>query len=348
MTTISVKDAITKWKGHLWIDVRSQNEYSSGHIPGAVNIPILDNHERAIIGTLYKTSERQTAIKRGLDFFGPKMRSIVEQVDTILLDKLYSGDKLLVLYCWRGGMRSNIMAWLLSLYGYEVKLIEGGYKSFRNWCLQMFERDFKYILIGGYTGTGKTKIIHTLSKKFKQPVLDLEGLANHRGSAFGGIGMDTQPTQEMFENKLAIQVWELSWINNYILFEDESQRIGMVSIPQPLWDRMKVGNLIFLKLSFERRLENILVDYGKLDRSLLSSAIIRLQKRLGGMDTKMSLELLVNKDIEGCFRILLKYYDKVYLKSLEKKRGGLKAIDEIDITGNETELLLITEKIKSL
>ena len=348
MTTISVNEAITKWKGHLWIDVRSQNEYATGHIPGAVNIPILDNNERAIIGTLYKTSGRQTAIKKGLDYFGPKMSSSLEQVENILLNKNYKNDNLLVLYCWRGGMRSNIMAWLLSLYGYEVKLIEGGYKSYRNWCLNIFERDFKYILIGGYTGTGKTKIIHKISKKFNEPVLDLEGLANHRGSAFGGIGMDPQPTQEMFENKLALKLWELSSLNNYILFEDESQRIGMVSLPQPLWDRMKLGSLIFLKLSFQKRLENIIDDYGKLDRSLLSSAIIRLQKRLGGMETKMSLELLVNKDMEGCFKILLKYYDKVYLKSLEKKSGSLTAIAEIDIEDNESELMLITEKIKTL
>jgi tRNA 2-selenouridine synthase len=348
MTVITIEDAVSLWKEHLLIDVRSQDEYKNGHIPCAINLPILDNEERAVIGTLYKKSNRQTAIKKGLDYFGPKMKFFVEEVENLLSKKTYRDHSTVIIYCWRGGMRSNIMGWLLTLYGFKVKLIKGGYKSFRNWCLDVFDRDNQYILIGGFTGSGKTEIINKLSKRYNEPVIDLEGLAKHRGSAFGGIGMENQPSQEMFENLLALRLHDLFDSSHYILLEDESQRIGMVSIPQLLWNRMRLSKLIFLKLSFEKRLENIINDYGKLDRSLLSSAIIRLQKKLGGLDTKNCLAYLVNKDIEGCFNLLLKYYDKVYLKSLDKKCHGLTALHEFHIEGMDEELMSLSQMIKNI
>lgn len=345
MKIVTIEEALELRKNGIFIDVRSEAEFLSGHIPNAINIPLLDNNERRVIGTLYKQVSRKTAIKKGLDFFGPKMKTIIEEIEQLVEQRNKSITSIIVVYCWRGGMRSNIVAWLLDLYGFDVALIEGGYKNYRNWCLKIFNKKIEYKLIGGYTGTGKTTIIHQLVKKLRIPVIDLESIANHRGSAFGAIGMGSQPSQEMFENILALQISDCLKFNNYVVLEDESQRIGTCSIPQTMWENMKSSSLIFLDLGFEERLNNIINDYGKLDRSFLASAIIRLQKKLGGLETKTCLEFLVNKDIRNCFSILLKYYDKSYKKSLELKKPLIKSFNLLKINSESDSILAIYEAL---
>ena len=195
------------------IDVRSPSEFAHAHIPGAYNLPLFSDEERAIVGTSFKQESRENAIKAGLKFFGPQMVSMIEKIENLLDKKAsaknknqdYESKKAVLVHCWRGGMRSAGVAWLLDLYGFKVYTLVGGYKNFRQWCYRQFEAPMDISIVGGYTGSGKTDVIHQLVKKHL-PVIDLEGLANHKGSAFGGIGMEEQPTQEMFENLLALEL----------------------------------------------------------------------------------------------------------------------------------------------
>lgn len=350
MALIEIQDYIKKAGSGLLIDVRSPSEFAKGNIPGSINLPLLSDEERREIGTIYKQESKRKAIRRGLDFFGPKMKDLVLQVDSITgtSDDKHADECEITCYCWRGGMRSNIVAWLLRTYGYKVTLIKGGYKSYRQWCLDQFEGKVNIILLGGYTGSGKTKVLSKLIHK-KLPIIDLEGLANHKGSAFGGIGLGVQPTQEHFENHLALSIFKQVKQYGYVILEDESQRIGTISIPQPLWESMKTSSLLFLQVPFAIRLTNILTDYGKLDRSLLCAAVIRLQKRLGGLDTKRCLEYLVNKDHTSCFTLLLQYYDKLYAKSLDIKKSLLKQYITIDVSDcGKKDMMAIEQSIKDL
>lgn len=339
MNNIDIDLLIDQIGHYILIDVRSPNEFQKGNIPGSINIPLLNNEERKEIGTIYKQENKRKAIKRGLEFFGPKMKSIVEEIDQISnsIDLSIPTKGKIAVYCWRGGMRSNIFAWLISMYGYDVVVLRGGYKSYRNWCLNQFTKKRNYVLIGGYTGSGKTKLLNSIFAKKNIPFIDLEKIAIHKGSAFGGIGLENQPSQEHFENSLAFSLNKLEREFNYIVFEDESQRIGTVSIPQTLWEEMCSSKMIFLQVDFFTRLKNIILEYGPLDRSLLAAAILRLQKKLGGLETKLCLEHLLNKDYESCFTILLRYYDKLYMKSFDQKRSKLEKIEEIQIQSSSQD-----------
>lgn len=296
----------------LVIDVRSPKEYKHAHIPTAVSIPLFSDEERAIVGTAYKQVSRETAIKYGLDFFGPKMRRIVEQVEGLLSDK---STKEVIVHCWRGGMRSAAVAWLLDMYGCKVYTIIGGYKSFRNKVITILGEDRPYTILGGYTGSAKTEILQSI-KKLKAEVIDLEGIAHHKGSAFGAIGQSAQPSQEMFENILALALKEADRKNKPIWLEDESQRIGTLNIPAQMWDVIRKKPVVFVDIDFEKRLEHIQHTYGKLNKGDLAAAIVRIKKRLGGLETKTALNYLTEDNTKECFRILLTYYDKLYHKAL--------------------------------
>jgi tRNA 2-selenouridine synthase len=225
-----------------------------------------------------------------------------------------------------------------------VYTIIGGYKAFRRWGLQQLEKDYKINILGGYTGSGKTYVLQQL-KRQNHVVIDLEDLAKHKGSAFGNIGMPAQPSQEMFENLLAVglckaenscklidgtivkEVDEHSMaednnpLSSCIWLEDESQRIGLVNIPMPFFKTMRNKPVYFLDIPFEERLKHIVAGYGRGDKQELASAIIRIQKRLGGLETKTALNYLIEDNLLESFRILLKYYDKQYLKGLHSREN---------------------------
>ncbi|MFT3846133.1 MAG: tRNA 2-selenouridine(34) synthase MnmH [Lacibacter sp.] len=311
---IIIEDFLLLAKEHPVFDVRSPGEYNHAHIPGAFSFPLFSDEERKVVGTTYKQQSRELAIKTGLDYFGGKMRRMIEEAERI------AGDhKTILVHCWRGGMRSAGVAWLLDLYGFKVYTLIGGYKQFRKWALQQFEKEYFLTMLSGYTGSGKTYVLNGLKKNGSQ-VIDLEGLAHHKGSAFGNIGMPPQPSQEMFENKLAVELSKLSsatptWV------EDESQRIGDVNIPITLWKQMRNKQVFFIDIPFEERLKHIVEEYGKLPKEKLVNAIIRIKKRLGGLETKEALNALVEDRTEDSFRILLSYYDKWYLKGLHNREG---------------------------
>ena len=251
---------------------------------------------------------------------------MIEDTELVLREKYNLSDirpseHKIYLYCWRGGMRSAGVAWLLDLYGFKVFTLKGGYKSFRNFILQQFEReDLNIQLLGGYTGSGKTQIL--LQKRAQgERVIDLEGLASHKGSAFGNLGMPDQPSQEMFENLLGYKLFKYAEIGKTIWMEDESQRLGHVNIPHPLLQKMVQAPIQFTDYSFEERLERIVEEYGGHSIESLINATQRIQKRLGGLNTKNTILYLRQGNIKEAFSILLKYYDKQYDKAILKKSG---------------------------
>ena len=304
---------------HTVIDVRSNAEYAHAHIPGSSSLPLFNDEERAMVGTVYKQQSREEAIKRGLDFFGPKMKEMLLQAEALIKEK-DPNNKIVLVHCWRGGMRSAAVAWLLDLYGFKVYTLIGGYKAFRNWVLLELSKKHPFTILGGNTGSGKTIVLQALAN-LGEAVVDLEGLAGHKGSAFGNIGLPKQPSQEMFENKLslAIKIEREKYPDKNIWLEDESQRIGAVNIPQAMWAHMRKSNIVFLDIPFAARLDYLVDTYGALDCIALREAIVRIQKRLGGLETKTAIAALEEKDFRGCFDVLLKYYDKQYRKGLENR-----------------------------
>lgn len=244
-------------------------------------------------------------------------------------------------------MRSGAVAWLLNLYGFDVTVLAGGYKAFRHWVLQTNAYPYRLKLIGGYTGSGKTALLKELEQRGELTV-DLEALAQHKGSAFGNIGMPPQPSQEMFENclamamadryakaKAAVTAQEIAggvvhWPQKPIWIEDESQRIGHVNIPQPFWQNMRRSPVYFLDIPFEERLQNIVAEYGNLDKERMVAAIERIARRLGPLETKNAIHFLQEGATEASFRILLQYYDKHYLKGLHNRESLALVLTKID------------------
>lgn len=326
---------------HPILDVRSPGEYTQAHIPGAHSLPLFTDEERKTVGIAYKQQSREEAIKFGLDFFAPKMRLMVEEVESIVkrdnrTNHLSTNQPVLV-HCWRGGMRSSAVAWLLELYGFDVYLLEGGYKAYRNWVLQQFEKDYDLNIVGGYTGSGKTLVIHQLQKSGER-VIDLEGLANHKGSAFGALGQPPQPRQEMFENLLATELYLQSADQEEkpLWLEDESQRIGILNIPLEFWKTMRTKPVYFIDIPFEERLEYITKEYGGHEKEKLVNAVIRIQKRLGPVETKTAIGFLLVDNYQGCFKILLSYYDKHYGKALLNRENITLLLNKIGCTSVDT------------
>ncbi len=329
-------------ESHPVLDVRSPGEYQHAHIPGAHSFPLFDDEERKQVGTAYKQESRELAIKIGLDYFGPKMRALVEQAESI---SAQSGSRTLLVHCWRGGMRSGALAWLLDIYGFQVHTLIGGYKSFRRWSLAQFEKEYPLQLIGGYTGSGKTDLLKALKNK-KETILDLEGLAHHKGSAFGNIGLPEQPSQEHFENKLALALQKAAAEQTpRIWVEDESQRIGRVNIPGAFWEHMRRSSVYFLDIPFEKRLAYIVQGYGSLDVQRLCDATDRVRKKLGDKNATEAITFLQNGQITEAFDILLRYYDKMYKKSLFNREQAELLIRNIEATAvheENADLLLKT------
>jgi tRNA 2-selenouridine synthase len=308
-------------RSSITIDVRSPAEFEHAHIPHALNLPLFDNEQRALIGTTYKKQSREAAIKVGLPLFGNKMLPMIETVEAWIKDRQKENDltkPTIYVHCWRGGMRSAAVAWLLDLYGYKVIQLTGGYKAYRNWVLAQFTIPYSLKVLGGYTGSGKTEILHALQEK-NYAVIDLEGLAHHKGSAYGAIGQLPQPSQEMFENIVAEKLLEVNKKQKSIWIEDESQRIGTVLIPTPLFHLMRNSTCYFMTIPFEQRLNFIVEGYGSFDQKSLIEATMRIQKRLGGLETKTAIDFITAGALKEAFSILLKYYDKWYEKNAKNE-----------------------------
>jgi len=296
----------------VYIDVRSEAEYHQAHIIGAVNIPILNNEERKIIGKLYVKEGKEKAIMKGYELIGPKFHLILKKIKTIAFDKN------IVLYCWRGGMRSLIMEWLCSTMGWKTLILNGGYKSYRKAMLEVLNNKYKFKILSGATGSGKTEILQQLSKYAQ--VIDLEEIAIHKGSVYGQLHTTLQqPSQEQFENKLAEKLLSFNK-DTTIWLEAESRLIGRCAIPDPILAQMDVSDHIQLNVEMAIRAKRIATEYAHLPIDKLIEATSKLQKRMGGQNVKQAIAYLQNNQIEKWILMMLSYYDKTYIYAMTRRR----------------------------
>ena len=295
------------------VDVRTPAEFEKGRIPGAHNIPIFSNEERAIVGTKYKRAGKDSAVLKGLELVGPKLSVYVKAAKRI------ATNKEILVHCWRGGMRSGSMAWLFETAGFKVYLLEGGYKAYRNYIRNQFNNTANLIVLGGMTGSGKTEVLNEMQKLGAQ-ILDLEGIAHHKGSVFGALGQTNQPTNENFENLLAREWLEFD-IQQPIWVEDESKSIGSVWINDTLFKRMRESDVIKMHVPKSERIKRLVSEYAYFETEILAQMITKIQKRLGGQNVKLAFESLESGDYKTVADITLAYYDKAYNFGLSKREG---------------------------
>ncbi len=293
------------------VDVRTPREYLSGHMPEAESIPLFDDDERAEIGTLYKQQGREAAFLRGLDLVGPNMSAFVRQAADL------SPEKKLLVHCWRGGMRSGSLATLWRAAGFEVITLEGGYKAYRRFLRENLSRPLNIIVLGGMTGSGKTAVLHALRDMGEQ-VIDLEGLAHHKGSVFGAIGEKPQPSTEQFENNLLQVVRHLD-PEKPVWIEDESRMIGKVFVSNELWNQMASAPVLRLVVPRALRIRRLVEDYADGDPEEAKTAIQKISKRMDGKTVKEAVSALDRGDFATTADLVLGYYDKFYLKSLNQR-----------------------------
>lgn len=308
---VSISEFLLQSAEHLIIDVRSPLEFLQGRIPGAQNIALFSDDERAVVGTLYKQAGKQQAILQGLQVVGPKLATFVEVVQNL------TNKKTVFVYCWRGGMRSSSFAWLLNLSGFDVFVLESGYKAYRNFAIEQFSKPLQLMVLSGKTGTGKTKLLHEYRAQGKQ-VIDLEGLACHKGSVFGGIGQ-RQPTQEQFENDLACLIASFD-VQQQIWIEDESRHVGKIMIPVGLWEQKIAAPIQLMEKSKEERIALLMHEYTNCSNQDLQLAVLNLQKHLGSQRCLQAQQLLEqNNRMEFCV-MLLDHYDRAYEFSFAKRK----------------------------
>lgn len=294
------------------VDVRSPAEFDKGHIPGAVNIPLFDNEERKLVGIRYKNSGKESAVLLGLEIVGPKMAQFVKDAKRIT-----GKNKEILVHCWRGGMRSGSMAWLFETAGLKPYTLEGGYKAYRRYIRSQFSRESRLIILGGYTGSGKTDILKSLQGGGEQ-FLDIEGVARHKGSVFGPLGQEAQPTNEQFENNLA-HVWRKFNFSKPVWIEDESRQLGRVGVPDPLFLKMREAPVIVVDIPKDIRVKRLVKEYGSFDKELLAAQLVKIKERLGGQWLKEALSALEKDDMEHVASIALNYYDKAYNFGIKKR-----------------------------
>jgi tRNA 2-selenouridine synthase len=254
-------------------------------------------------------------------------------------------DGEVTVYCWRGGMRSKAFGKHLSGNGFgNVQIISGGYKSYRNYVLSELGRPIKMNVLGGYTGSGKTFVLYELNKLGEQ-IVDLEGLANHKGSAFGGIDQGEQPTVEQFENRLHMEISKLNR-DKSIWVEDESHNIGSVKIPMPFFDQKRNASLYFMDIPKEERAGHLVSEYASCNNDELANSIHRISKRLGGLREQQAINYLKNENYFEVAMITLAYYDKYYLRSMKKWDPGKVIRIELPEVNHRQNAVSILNKAK--
>jgi tRNA 2-selenouridine synthase len=292
-------------------DVRSPSEFAAGHIPGAFNIPLFNDKEREAVGIKYKKEGRSSAIITGLELAGPLMHEKLREALKI------AREGRILVHCWRGGMRSEAMAWLFSLGDLSTDVLDGGYKSYRHHILASLSQRRKTIILGGMTGSSKTQILHQI-KNLGHQTIDLEGIANHKGSAFGALGQLPQPSTEHFANLLFDQ-WKKVDDNFPVWFEDESRNIGTVFMPDEFYSNMQASPTIVLLMDIGKRLPRLIGEYSTYPPELLIGSIKRISKRLGGDNTRDAISAVEAGDFAKAIEITLKYYDKAYMFGIGHK-----------------------------
>jgi tRNA 2-selenouridine synthase len=294
------------------LDVRSPSEYERGHIPGAISTPLFSNEERQTVGTIYKQKGRDLAIEKGLEFVSNKVMGMLETIKKLSLERR------VLLYCWRGGMRSGSIAWMLDLYGFHVSVLKGGYKAYRHFQDVAYSNSAPFMVLGGYTGSGKTEILRELRNRGEQ-LLDLEDIAKHRGSAFGAIGMPEQPGSEHFTNLLFDAFLELDQ-QRCIWIEDESKAIGRVHLSPVFFEKLKSSPMLMIDIPLPERVILLEKEYGFIPENLVREVIDKVSKRMGGQHVNTALQALDQGDRNLVVEQLLIYYDRAYRHSMSRHK----------------------------
>lgn len=309
--TISIPEFLTLRKSSPVVDVRSEGEFAEGHVPGAINLPILNNEERKAVGTDYKQKGQLEAIKTGFRLVGPRIIDIVNEAERI------AENKELLVHCWRGGMRSGNFCHFVGMAKMKTHQVQGGYKAYRHEALQSFKLPLQLVVIGGSTGSGKSEILRALKKKGEQ-VIDLEHLASHKGSVFGGLMLPPQPTTEQFQNDLFEEILKLD-LSKRIWIEDESIAVGKIFLPLDLWQRMSSAPLVEIIVSKEDRIKRLVDEYGHAPKDQFLASMEKIVKKLGGQHFNSAKAKLFEDDMPATIDILLTYYDKAYATGMSKK-----------------------------
>ncbi|MEA3543619.1 MAG: tRNA 2-selenouridine(34) synthase MnmH [Thermodesulfobacteriota bacterium] len=337
--TIELEKALEqRCKGALIIDVRTPAEFAEATIPGAANVPIFSNDERAQVGTVFKQQGKKDARKLGVTLVAPKIPQLMEQVENLRRD--HSGP--VIVFCWRGGMRSLAMVSFMNLAGIPARQLLGGHKGFRRKILDYFEQQqwSPIFVLRGLTGVGKTRVLQQL-QQLDYPVIDLEGLANHRGSAFGALGLESQPSQKKFEALLWARLEQLK-NKAYLVTEGESLHIGRIMIPKSFHQAMQVEPSIWLTASLNVRTQIILEDYPALDqlREQFKKPIYALKERLGSTVVAEFLELLDSGQWDKLVReLMVRYYDPLYLHTLPEHRVEIE-LETVDFATQKVAVAL--------
>ena len=306
----------------VMIDVRSPAEFAHAHVPRARSMPLFNDEERAKVGTIYKQVSPESALLKGLDFVGPKMSGFIKKAIK------WSPSRRVIVQCWRGGKRSGSMAWLLGFAGFDIVVVAGGYKAYRQFVLQQLEnQSLKIIILGGKTGSGKTAILKELAAKGEQ-IIDLEGLARHKGSAFGWIGEEAQPSSEQFDNDL-YEVFRTLDPTRRVWVENESRNIGGVFIQQGFWNQMRRAPLIHVEVPFDLRVQHLVNVYTQTSQADLVASFEKIPKKLGYDKAKKAIEAVQNGDYAEAAAIGLVYYDKTYNFNFETNTAPEKHIVEM-------------------
>ncbi len=318
--TIELEPALAQQrKGTLIIDVRTPAEFAETTIPGAVNVPIFSNDERIEVGTVFQQQGKRDARKLGVRLVAPNIPRLMDRVEELRVG--HPGP--VIVFCWRGGMRSLAMTSFMNLAGIPARQLLGGHKGFRRKVLDYFEQQQwpPVFVLRGLTGTGKTRVLQQLDE-MGYPVVDLEGLANHRGSAFGALGLEPQPSQKKFEALLWARLEELKE-SPYLVTEGESLHIGRIMVPKAFHQAMQTQTSLWMTASLDVRTQIILEDYPALDqlKEQFEKPINALKERLGGKVVTEFLNLLNSGQWDKLVReLMVRYYDPLYMHTLPERR----------------------------
>lgn len=322
---------------HVLVDVRTPLEFAEDHIPGAVNVPLLSNEERVEIGILYKQSGPHAARQRGLELTAPRFPRIVADIES------NACGRPVIVYCWRGGLRSKTVTAILDLTGHKAEQLTGGYKAYRNHVVSYFENFVPpgpLVVIHGLTGVGKTRFLQALNSS-KYNVIDLEGLACHRGSAFGGLGLDQSLSQKWFESML----WDSlrgGPEGMPVIVEGESRRIGRISLPGNMYEVMTGAIKVWCEASLETRVLRLIEEYGRPEyRDGMAQALSRICRKLGGIKYDEISGYLENWELKPFMAELLgSYYDRVYYKTKEWSDDLTVSLEDYDAAAGQLDEFL--------
>ena len=318
-----------------WVDVRCPREFEKGHYTKSINIPLFSDNEYQKIGQIYKKDGQNIATQMGFEYASKSKIYILKQISNLDAENL-------IIYCARGGMRSKGFQHILDEAGYNSLRLNRGYKSIRNYTLNSYKSKRKIIVIAGSTGTGKTTILHEMKEKGYN-VVDLESLANHRGSAFGDLGLTQPSTQQQFENDLS-SCWIKTNPDKPVFIESESRKIGRVSIPDDIWTQMQNGFYLKIDMDIDRRIKNLINDYGHYSKNDLQARIHKISKKLGGQNVKTAIKLLEKNNLTKlCHLLLQNYYDKMYDMAYKVRESDKEIISISDETNEQIIKKVLTK-----